>query len=424
MPICLVSLFLLLSACVIFPGVAVAQSTVYVAYSDESACNPDNFLTCKVSRLMKATVGAPTSRIDWIRQVPRTIDLREAYVTPDGSRVVWLGISGATGPSVYVHDVATGSTATIGPFHGARILLGNPVHPEVYVFDSTGFTALSPNGQRRVDLPCLPGDRAAISADGRRLSVICGPSLGTAIVDTASGTLVAELSLYGKISADGDHVYTRDYVNGQFRLQRRSLATGDVLADVPNPGFELLIDHATGDVVTYGRGTYPSTFLMDGATLAQRWGAQVSIDIFGNSLEPVIDQATGYLYSASQGVDVDVLDTRSAQPVGLARFRASRGVAIATAPPVPAAPAGLSAIVAGGAVQLAWSASSVPAAVTRYLVEAGSGPGLGDIVTVDVGAQTALTVGGVPPGTYYVRVRAANASGRGAPSNEVVVTVP
>jgi len=40
----------------------------------------------------------------------------------------------------------------------------------------------------------------------------------------------------------------------------------------------------------------------------------------------------------------------------------------------------------------------------------------------DVGAS--LTVPGVPPGRYYVRIRSVNGTGVGAPSNEAVVDVP
>ncbi|MEZ5292394.1 MAG: fibronectin type III domain-containing protein [Vicinamibacterales bacterium] len=62
---------------------------------------------------------------------------------------------------------------------------------------------------------------------------------------------------------------------------------------------------------------------------------------------------------------------------------------------------------------------------TRDVMEAGTAPGRSDIVAaLDVGLQTSLTASGVPPGTYYVRVRAGNYTGLSAPSNEVAVTVP
>jgi hypothetical protein len=92
--------------------------------------------------------------------------------------------------------------------------------------------------------------------------------------------------------------------------------------------------------------------------------------------------------------------------------------------PRPGAPVGLTSAVAGATVQLSWAAGLSTATTLRHLVEAGTAPGLANIATFDVGLQTSLTVGGVPPGTYHVRVRAGNYSGLSAPSNEVVVTVP
>jgi hypothetical protein len=60
----------------------------------------------------------------------------------------------------------------------------------------------------------------------------------------------------------------------------------------------------------------------------------------------------------------------------------------------------------------------------RFVLEAGSGPGLANLATFDVGLQTSMVVNLVPPGTYYVRVRPANVTGSGQPSNEIVVIVP
>lgn len=92
--------------------------------------------------------------------------------------------------------------------------------------------------------------------------------------------------------------------------------------------------------------------------------------------------------------------------------------------PRPAAPVALTSAVAGATVQLSWAAGVSTATTLGYVVDAGTAPGLANIATFDVGLQTGLSVGAVPSGTYYVRVRAANFAGTSAPSNEVVVVVP
>lgn len=85
----------------------------------------------------------------------------------------------------------------------------------------------------------------------------------------------------------------------------------------------------------------------------------------------------------------------------------------------PAVPSPLWGSVSGNLITLAW-----PAAVgtfTSYLLEAGTATGLSNLAVVPM-SITALTVA-VPPGTYYLRVRAATACAQSAPSNEVVLTV-
>ena len=74
---------------------------------------------------------------------------------------------------------------------------------------------------------------------------------------------------------------------------------------------------------------------------------------------------------------------------------------------VPTAPAGLVAIVNGGTVRLSWNRS---VGAQGYRLEAGTAAGLADLVNADMGDQTAFQ-GLVPPGTYFVRVRAVNAAG-------------
>jgi hypothetical protein len=73
-------------------------------------------------------------------------------------------------------------------------------------------------------------------------------------------------------------------------------------------------------------------------------------------------------------------------------------------------------------VRLTWTPGSPLGTTVRFVLEAGSAPGLANLATFDVGLPASLAVNGVPPGTYYVRVRSANVTGSGQPSNEIVVT--
>jgi len=90
----------------------------------------------------------------------------------------------------------------------------------------------------------------------------------------------------------------------------------------------------------------------------------------------------------------------------------------------PGAPRGLVTQVTGSTVVFGWSAPLDGGMPQTYWIDAGSSTGLSDLASFSTGsAATALAVPGVPAGTYYVRVRAANASGTSAPSNEAVVFV-
>ncbi len=90
--------------------------------------------------------------------------------------------------------------------------------------------------------------------------------------------------------------------------------------------------------------------------------------------------------------------------------------------PLPAAPTNLAAVVSGSTVSLTWTAPA--GAVTSYVLEAGTGAGLANLGTLPVGATPSLVIPGVPAGTYVLRVRAVTSAGSGAPSSDVVVTVP
>jgi hypothetical protein len=75
----------------------------------------------------------------------------------------------------------------------------------------------------------------------------------------------------------------------------------------------------------------------------------------------------------------------------------------------------------GSTVHLQWQAPSTGDVPAGYVLEAGSAPGLANIAVMRVGPRTTFTTT-APPGVYYVRVRALDASGvAGEASNEIVV---
>lgn len=90
----------------------------------------------------------------------------------------------------------------------------------------------------------------------------------------------------------------------------------------------------------------------------------------------------------------------------------------------PGAPTSLSSITSGSTVALSWAAPAGGEPPTSYVLEAGSSAGLSNLANTDTGSTaTSLTATNVPSGTYFVRIRARNASGTSGPSNEIIVTV-
>lgn len=84
----------------------------------------------------------------------------------------------------------------------------------------------------------------------------------------------------------------------------------------------------------------------------------------------------------------------------------------------PAAPAAMSALANGMLAGLWWPAV---AGATAYRLEAGSVPGAADLAVVDWPEHHLTTT--VPPGTFWVRVRAVNAWGLSAPSPDARLIV-
>ena len=86
---------------------------------------------------------------------------------------------------------------------------------------------------------------------------------------------------------------------------------------------------------------------------------------------------------------------------------------------IPSAPTNFTATVIGNTIVLQWNA--VPA-VTNYYLAAGLQPGT-TIAANLLPAIAGFTAFPIPPGTYYLRVHAVDATGFSLPSNEAVAVV-
>ncbi len=115
--------------------------------------------------------------------------------------------------------------------------------------------------------------------------------------------------------------------------------------------------------------------------------------------------------------------TTSGTPIGVTGGTTTSGINFALDPRLtaPGPPFALTATATGGNVQITWSPPGSGGVATSYILEAGLSPGttLGTLPTT----ATSLSVPGVGPGTYYLRVRAVNAFGTGPASSEFALIV-
>jgi hypothetical protein len=91
-----------------------------------------------------------------------------------------------------------------------------------------------------------------------------------------------------------------------------------------------------------------------------------------------------------------------------------------SAPPAP--PLDLSATLSATTVTPQWAAPALTS-VSRYVIEAGSAPGLANLARLVVPASGTTFTTTPPPGTSHVRVRAENACGRSRPTPDIWLVV-
>lgn len=344
--------------------------------------------------------------------------------------------TGFPGPSILwfltIRDLAAQETARI-PWPGFPFLEVHPRRTEIVTSTGVALVALGTAGQRRVagcDFATLVG----LSGDGSRLLYQCGgPASPYLVGDADSGAVVADLGANFAprpvLNISGRDVYDVD----AGRVRRRSVDSGVVLAltEIPHytspAGLNAFVNHITGDVFVVG----DRINVFDGTTLALK-GSRVApwdgLTGANGRANWIFDPERPRLYVLAQSADTMrflTLSTETLQTLSDTAIPGGTANSAIRLVPRPPAPAALLAAVQGQSVTLSWAAGAPAPQTLRYVLEVGSAPGLSDIFTgLDVGLQTSFAASGVPPGNYYVRVRAGNYTGLSAPSNEVVVQVP
>jgi len=171
---------------------------------------------------------------------------------------------------------------------------------------------------------------------------------------------------------------------------------------------------------------------MSGTTLTLAWSAPLdavtSYVFSAGTASGLSDAATTTLPATQTSISGTVpggtffVRVQAANPCGTSGPSGEVFMTIGAPDPLPAAPTNVAASVTGSTVSLTWTAPAGP--VIGYVLEAGTGAGLANIGTAQIGATPSLVIPGVPAGTYVLRVRAVTSAGSGAPSADVVVVVP
>ena len=123
------------------------------------------------------------------------------------------------------------------------------------------------------------------------------------------------------------------------------------------------------------------------------------------TIEAPAQSASGTTYACASWSDAGAPGRSIVTPYGNATYTATFQATSAAA--LPSVPGALISVVNGSTLRLSWNRA---AGAQSYRLEAGTATGLSDLFNTDVGDVASLE-GLVPPGTYFVRVRAANTLG-------------
>lgn len=331
-------------------------------------------------------------------------------------------------PGAAAFDAATGEVLSFNPdlaapgvvrgfaFAGDRVLLGG--EPDGINRGAFRWVARGSGATVPFTSPTLPGANARrLAQAGDAIYAVANTSVGPGLasIDPVSGRVAGWANPLGvsttAMAASADYVVITGGP-GLFTPLGASLAVFDApRASAPRR----MTANVAGAAVTLGwqpgaSAPAPSAYQVEaGTTLG---GTDVGVFAVGPSTAVTGTLTPGTYFTRVRGL-----------AGGRAGAASSEVIVTVPATPTPPGPPGpLSATVAAGVVTLRWGAAS--GNPTGYVVEAGTAPGLANLVAFATGHLDTVLTTAAPPGTYVVRVRAVNGFGPGGSSNEVTVVVP
>ena len=219
---------------------------------------------------------------------------------------------------------------------------------------------------------------------------------------------------------------------GTYYVRVRAISSGGISV----PSNEAVLIVGGGPCVAPGAPSGLSVVSLLGSTIVLSWGASAgnptSYVVEAGSLSGLSNLANSDLGSAGTSLTATGLGNGTYY----VRIRAKNGcgasgpsneiiLTVGSTPTptscgaAPAAPAGLSVSVSGTSVSLTWGTpSGLP---TSYIVEIGTASGLANVASTEVGSASHSRT--LTPGSYFARVKAKNACGTSAASNEGSFTI-
>ena len=355
-----------------------------------------------------------------------------AAVGTDGRLGTWApvldGVEGATWLRTLMVDAAT-------VYLGGDFTAVNGV----YLLGYAAVDALS--GAVTQPLMYVPGENTSVyglATDGTQIFV-AGVAFGAPLVGAAS-VPDAQLTQYGPtngvVPSSAAFVAGRLYAGQEYDPDAaaptaRTSRWGKVVADAQ--GLVHLLDDGTLEYFPALPGNPPGAPTLT----ATSFGNTVSVAWTPNPAGGVPSSYTLYAGSAPGANNLAAIPIRGATtytataPTGLYYLSVVARNGDGLSPPSnevavqagcvapPPAPASIGYTRAGSTVDVVWSPA---ATATTYRLEAGASPGTANLAAITLGNVSRFATA-APLGLYYVRVRATNACGVGAPSSEIVVNL-